>query len=113
MNKIITFIDHIGRTLLAEHVESTADHLVVKNPAIIHVQPTQQGQLNVQTIPLYFREFVSDKNKTSGTTWKFNLNSIVQGVDIENDSRLLEQYNRLFTTAAAVDDQKVIKLFDE
>lgn len=114
MSKIITFIDHIGRTILAEEVESTEASLTVKNPAIIHVQPTQQGQLNVQTIPLYFREFVSDKNKNSGTTWRFNKNSIVVGVDIENDTRLLEQYNRLFSGAAPVaDDQKVIKLFDE
>jgi len=114
MSKIITFIDHIGRTILAEEVESTETSLTVKNPAIIHVQPTQQGQLNVQTIPLYFREFVSDKNKNSGTTWRFNKNSIVVGVDIENDTRLLEQYNRLFSGAAPVaDDQKVIKLFDE
>lgn len=115
MSNIITFIDHIGRTILGEQVEDTKDHLTVKNPAIIHVQPTPQGQLNVQTIPLYFREFVSDKNKGDGTTWKFNKSSVVVGVDIENDARLLEQYKRLFTAAptATADDQKVIKLFDE
>jgi hypothetical protein len=111
---IVTFIDHIGRTMIGTLVKEDKTHLHVKNPAIIHVQPTQQGQLNVQTIPLYFREFVSDKNKNSGTSWRFNKNSIVVGVDIENDTRLLEQYNRLFSGAAPVaDDQKVIKLFDE
>jgi hypothetical protein len=116
MSNIITFVDHIGRTLLAELVEDSAQHLTVKNPAIIHVQPAANGQLNVQTIPLYFREFISDKNKNSGTTWKFNKATIVLGVDIENDSRLVEQYNRLFTAApvaSTTDDQKVIKLFDE
>lgn len=115
MSKITTFIDHIGRAIIAEEVESTEKYLLVKNPAIIHVQPTQQGQLNVQTIPLYFREFVSEKNKNAGTTWKFNTSNIVVGTDIENDTRLLEQYNRLFAGAptAPADDQKVIKLFDE
>jgi hypothetical protein len=116
MSNITTFIDHIGRTIIAELVEDTAAQLTVKNPAIIHVQPTQQGQLNVQTIPLYFREFISDKNKNSGTTWKFNKSSIVLGVDIENDTRLLDQYSRLFaapTLNNTADDQKVIKLFDE
>jgi hypothetical protein len=115
MNKITTFIDHIGRTIIAEEVESNDKTLTVKNPAIIHVQPTQQGQLNVQTIPLYFREFVSDRNKNAGTTWKFNKATIVVGLDVENDARLLEQYNKLFSavTAAGGDDQKVIKLFDE
>ena len=116
MSNIITFIDHIGRTIIAEKVEDTDTQLVVKNPAIIHVQPTQQGQLNVQTIPLFFREFISDKNKNAGTVWKFNKTNIVIGVDIENDARLLEQYEKLFsniTTTASTNNQKVIKLFDE
>ncbi|NDG29123.1 hypothetical protein EB118_03360 [bacterium] len=114
MSNITTFIDHIGRTLVGELVEENDTHIVVKNPAIIHVQPTQTGQLNVQTIPLYFREFISDKNKNDGTSWKFNKATIVQGVNIENDGRLVDQYNRLFAAAPVVtDDQKVIKLFDE
>jgi hypothetical protein len=114
---LITFIDHIGRTILAEQVSQDKSTLTVKNPAIIHVQPTQQGQLNVQTIPLYFREFVGDKSKSEGTVWKFNLNNIVIGVDIDNDSRLIDQYNKLFTMPSGIitpqGGEKVIKLFDE
>jgi len=118
---IITFVDHIGRTLLAEFVEDVDNgaSFVVKNPAIIHVQPTQQGQLNVQTIPLYFRDFVSEKNKTEGTKWKFHYASVVVGLNIENDQRLVDQYSKLFAEpsviqpAAAANDQKVVKLFDE
>jgi len=114
---IVTFIDHIGRTIIAELVDETKDKLKVKNPAILHVQPTPQGQLNVQTIPLYFREFISEKNREAGSTWNFNRASIVEAVDVENDERLLEQYKRLFTAqpapAAAPQPEKVIKLFDE
>ena len=84
---LITFIDHIGRTILATQVDQDKTTLTVKNPAIIHVQPTQNGQLNVQTIPLYFREFVGEKSKANGTTWKFNLSTIVLGVDVDNDPR--------------------------
>lgn len=113
---LITFIDHIGRTILAEQVESDKNSLTVKNPAIIHVQPTQNGQLNVQTIPLYFREFVGEKSRNNGTTWKFSLDSIVIGLDIDNDPRLIEQYNKLFAPVAAPttsNGEQVIKLFDE
>jgi len=113
---IVTFIDHIGRTIIATHVDQDKSHLTVKNPAIIHVQPTQNGQLNVQTIPLFFREFVGEKSKATGTTWKFNLQNIVLGIDIDNDPRLLEQYNKLFTFVApspAKESAPVIKLFDE
>lgn len=114
---IVTFIDHIGRTILAELISSDEKFLTVKNPAIIHVQPTQQGQLNVQTIPLFFREFVGEKAKNEGTVWKFNLNNVVLGVDIDNDPRLIDQYNKLFiaapTVAPAAQGEKTIKLFDE
>lgn len=116
---IITFVDHIGRTLVGVFVQDTEDKqsFLVKNPAIIHVQPTQNGQLNVQTIPLYFREFVGDKNKVEGTTWKFHYSSVVLGMNVENDARLIEQYHRLFTPAAPTQSSnsqdKVVKLFDE
>lgn len=116
---LITFIDHIGRTILATVVEQDKASLTVKNPAIIHVQPTQQGQLNVQTIPLYFREFVGEKSRQDGTVWKFNLNNIVLGVNVDNDPRLVEQYVRLFsatpvaTAPTGGTNEQVIKLFDE
>jgi len=118
---IITFVDHIGRTLLAEFVEKVDNDtaFTVRNPAIIHVQPTQQGQLNVQTIPLYFRDFVSEKNKQEGTLWKFFYSSVVLGLNIENDQRLVDQYNKLFSDAPLIqpasgpDSGKTIKLFDE
>lgn len=125
-NKIVTFVDPIGRTIIGELAESAptgekpdATSFIVKNPAILHVQPTQQGQLNVQTIPLYFRDFVSDKNKEEGTYWKYNYASVVVGLNVENDSRLIEQYHRLFAAPVSVpasqpgDNEKTIKLFDE
>jgi hypothetical protein len=118
--QLITFVDHIGRTLIGLHQGDTEDRqsFLVKNPAIIHVQPTQNGQLNVQTIPLYFREFVGEKCKVDGTTWKFHYSSVVLGIDVDNDARLVEQYHRLFApapaaTASTNSGDKVVKLFDE
>jgi hypothetical protein len=117
---IVTFIDHIGRTIIAEqHADSDKNKLVVKNPAIIHVQPTQQGQLNVQTIPLFFREFVSEKTRNDGTIWAFKRDNIVEGVQVDNEPRLIDQYNKLFsgqladTANVAPTTEKVVKLFDE
>jgi hypothetical protein len=112
---LITFIDHIGRTTIGELVSSDETKFVVKNPAIIHVQPTPQGQLNVQTIPLYFREFVSDKNKEEGTQWVYQYANTVHGVNVENDARLLDQYTKLFVDAPLVTPANggVVKLFDE
>ena len=116
-DKIITFIDHIGRTMLGVLVQETDTQVVVKNPAIIHVQPTPQGQLNVQTIPLFFREFVSPKNKAEGTLWAFNKNQIAIGLNIENEARLMQQYNAVFAAAPVTPtttaEPKVVKLFDD
>jgi hypothetical protein len=128
MSNIITFIDSIGRTIIGEAVESTPDgqkvdsqvSFIIKNPAILHVQPTPQGQLNVQTIPLYFRDFVSDKNKEEGTFWKYNYANCIIGLNVENDARLIDQYHKLFqpmpvpvAPAGENEPQKTIKLFDD
>ena len=126
-NKIITFVDQIGRTIIGEQVDAApsgekadSDSFIVRNPAIIHVQPTQQGQLNVQTIPLYFRDFVSDKNKEEGTYWKYNNKTVTVGLNIENDPRLVDQYFKLFSapvvaqaTGEPAGGEKTIKLFDD
>jgi hypothetical protein len=119
MSNIITFIDHIGRTTIGEPLGDTDNgaSFLVKNPAIIHVQPTPQGQLNVQTIPLYFREFVGEKNKTEGTIWKYSYANVVLGTNIDNDARLLDQYAKLFTDApvgtSTPSATPTVKLFDE
>lgn len=114
---ITTFVDHIGRTTIGEFVSDTDNgaSFLVKNPAILHVQPTPQGQLNVQTIPLFFREFIGGKNKEEGTTWKYHYSNVVIGTNVENDARLLEQYERLFSepVAAPTAEPSVVRLFDE
>lgn len=120
--KLVTFVDHVGRTIIGELEEDTSTNLKVRNPAIIHVQPMQSGQLNVQTIPLYFREFVSEQNRKDGTVWIYNKSNVAVGENVENDARLIEQYTRLFSNEPGVgapgqvspqNEAKVIKLFDE
>ena len=116
--QLITFLDHIGRCILAEHVETTETRLTVKNPVILHAQPTPQGQLNIQTLPLYFREFLGEKTKETGSVWSYSLNSVVLGVDIDNDARLVQAYHNLWVPQQAAPAQpqgspKVVKLFDD
>lgn len=113
--KIVTFIDSIGRTILGEAAEQTDSLLKVKNPAMINVAQTQNGQLQVQLIPLFFAEFVADSSKKEGTVWSYNLNSVVLG-QVDLDARLTEQYTRIFSgvpASAPAEQEPVIKLFDE
>lgn len=121
---VTTFVDHIGRVILGEVVSDTKDTLKIKNPAIVHIGQNQQtNQIQVQTIPYFFREFVAASAQKEGTTWNFSKDKIVTG-EVELDARLIEQYEKLFTSTvmsapapqqrtAAADKAEVIKLFDE
>ena len=121
---VTTFVDHIGRVILGEVVSDTKDTLKIKNPAIVHIGQNQQtNQIQVQTIPYFFREFVAASAQKQGTTWNFSKDKIVTG-EVELDARLIEQYEKLFTSTvmsapapqqrtAAADKAEVIKLCDE
>jgi hypothetical protein len=112
--KIITFIDSIGRTIIAEEQKSEPLVLSVKNPAMINVVQAQNGQLQVQLIPLFFAEFIEPSTRTEGTTWEYNTQNITRG-SVTFDQKLIEQYTRVFNAAAAAPPQEapVIKLFED
>lgn len=128
--KIIVFVDGIGRTIYGEEVSNTKEGLTVKNPAIINVVPNQQtGQLQVQVLPFFFNEFL-EKKEQSETQWRFPGDSVTIGVDVDLDSKLVEQYEKMFNPSLIVTPgeptiatpgeaqkgagaAKVVKLFDE
>lgn len=113
--KITTFIDSIGRNILAEEINTSDTSLVVKNPAMINVAQAQNGQLQVQLIPLFFGEFIDQSTRADGTNWTYNLANITLG-QVTVDARLLDQYSKVFVAAPAtpeVSSESVIKLFDE
>lgn len=114
--KKIVFIDNIGRTILAQEISRSETQLVVKDPAMIHVNQTQNGQLQVQLIPLFFREFLSASSQVTGTSWSYNLSQISLAVgDLEVEAKLNEQYDRVFTQSLIIppSDPQIIKLFED
>ena len=115
MSNTITFIDSMARTILGEKLLLTDTHVTVKNPAMINVSQTQNGQLQVQLIPLFFAEFIDQSVRSEGTEWKYNLGTITTG-NVTIDARLLEQYTRVFNPAPAQPEAgaaPTVKLFDE
>ena len=123
---ITTIVDQVGRVIIGEVVEDTKVNVRLKNPAIIHIgQNPQTGQIQVQTLPYFFREFLNPKTAEKGTTWSFTKDKIVVG-EVDLDERLKLQYEKLFVaapaSAAAPQPAKnasnkggaeVIKLFDD
>lgn len=119
MHNIITFMDHIGRTLIGEILTISPEGVVrIKNPAQVSLQQNPQNQqLQVQIFPIFFSELMDIETREAGTTWDFNKNNIVMS-DTLLDKKLVEQYKKIFEISARVGKPKapednVIKLFDE
>ena len=113
--KIVTFLDNTGRIIHGAYVSESNIHLSVSDPAQIYVQPTQNGQLNVQSIPLFFKEFVKN---TDPVIWEFNKANITMSPNLELDERLIVQYHNILNKpalqpAAPPTEAKVIKLFED
>lgn len=115
MTDIITIVDQVGRTVIGKVQEETDTTLTINNPVIIHVQPNpQNGQLQVQSFPYLFMEFIKgDKTKNN---WTFNKSAIAIS-DVSLEDKILAQYNNINTPApsqpAEQGEPEVIKLFEE
>jgi len=116
-NKTLTvFLDNIGRTIIGNVTSQDADTISVENPALVHVQPnTQTNQLQLQILPLFFREFQADK--TQPTVWHFKKANITTSENIPFADQFVAQYEQMFQVAAPAPasetEPKVVKLFDE
>lgn len=94
-NKHVALIDHVGRNIIGKLVEETDSIITVQNPVILHVQPQQNGQLEVQTFPVFFFEFV-DKSNRDKNSWTYTKSNIVTS-NVVLDERILSQYEKINT----------------
>jgi hypothetical protein len=110
---IKVFIDHVGHTIVGE-VISSEKSLDVKNPAILVAAPNANGQLTVQLVPVFFKEFIKTNKREDGVVFSYPIDKIVQS-EAELDERLTEQYVNMFRSAQKSENKEtpVIKLFDE
>ena len=113
-------VDHVGRTIIGELVEDTDSTIVLKNAATIYVQPNETGQLQVQTIPLFFKEFLTLDGRETGVSFTFNKDTIIDTTAASVlDTKLINQYTKIVENLtapdepAASDSGEVVKLFDE
>ena len=115
--EIIVFLDTIGRTVLGKLHSQDDNKLSVENPALVHIQPNPQtNQLQLQILPLFFKEFQADK--TQSTVWHFNKSSITLTDSTTFSFQFIAQYEQLFAAtppqpAQPQSDADVVKLFDE
>lgn len=125
-NKTVVFLDTLGRTIIGEVCESKTnnEYLVVVNPCVLNIVPTQTGTMSVQIIPLLFREILADRSED--VIWFYNKNSIVENLGVSLEFRIVAQYKNIVNAGKDVEEivpekevktsenkKDVIKLFDD
>jgi len=117
----ITIIDNTGRNVLGLNVRETETEVDILNPVMITVQP-QNGQFQVQLIPLFLAEFIAHSEETlRNFVYTYNKANIAVGKNFSIDVRITSQYDRIIEGANAVKVQatvqetkpEVIKLFED
>ena len=111
--EIIAIVDQVGRTVVGVETGNTAKTLTLNNPVIVHVQPDpQNGQLQVQTFPYLFMEFI-DGDKTQNE-WTFTKSAIATST-VKLNAQITNQYHAINNPAAAGvsadEEPEVIQLF--
>lgn len=94
-NKHVAIIDQIGRNIIGKLVEETDTTITINNPVILFVQPEQTGQIQVQSFPVFFFEFI-DKGSRQRNNWTYYKSNIVTS-DVVLDERILLQYEKINT----------------
>lgn len=120
---LVSIVDGIGRTILGEKLNSTLLSLELGNPAILYVTSDEEnkGRLSVQMVPLFFREFLGNKDSKVKAVYK---DSQYTMLDVgEFDPRMVAQYQQTFaraipnqapaSTTPQTEEPKIVNLFDE
>lgn len=119
----VLFLDSVGRTILGESSEDSTDSVLkVKNPVVIMINGDKTGKMSVQLFPLFFREFLADKE--ADVVLSYQKDNITESNIEALDFRLQAQYSQMFNknnTFVPPQEQppeqssgeSVINLFDE
>jgi hypothetical protein len=113
-DKYIAIIDQIGRNIIGKIVAENDNTITLHNPVIMFVQPEQTGQIQVQSFPVFFFEFI-DKDTRENNNWTYHKSNIVIS-DVTLDARVLAQYEKINTPPAiqqqTAPDIKVVNIDD-
>ena len=114
-SNIIVFLDNIGRTIIGKKINETTKQVTVENPALVHINANAQtNQLQLQILPLFFREFLADRSEA--TVWHFNKESITVSQQMTFAFQFIAQYEQMFAAPSEQPQQnsgEVVRLFDD
>lgn len=110
---LVVILDGIGRTIVGKKRSETDSSITIENPSIIHVQPNQStNQLQLQLIPIFFKEFLKDLSVP--TAWTYDKSAVSIADPLDFASQFVTQYENLWRTAPPPQaEPEVVKLFEE
>ncbi len=129
--KIVTFLDSAQRTIIGTLKADREHEVEIENPVVVNIVPQineqtgrPSGQMALQLLPVFFKEFQGVKS--SPAVFKYNKQNITF-IDFEGgfDFRLYGQYEHIFNPSTVSQDNTpppvnnapeaapVIKLFED
>lgn len=104
---IIVFFDALGRTIIGVDGGSTSTHVKVQNPAVLHAGLNNEGKIQVNLIPAFFREFLADWNQALVFTYS-RTNVVVEETGLVLDDKLVKQYHSMWSPRPPREEVKKI-----
>lgn len=111
--KYKVIMDNVGRHILGVLESETDEQLVIQNPIIIHLQPSANGQLELQMFPLFFFELLN-KDKRDKNSWTYYKKNIVDSNVTINDD-IISRYGQINSPPSIIqkpNNPKVISIDD-
>lgn len=106
-----------GETIIGELVNiNPGVEVVIKNPANLFLQPSGNGQLSVQLLPMIFGELVDPSGREDSVKFTFSLVGAGYSDSIVYEEKLVEQYERIFNPTKIITPPnagKIVQLFDD
>ncbi len=102
---IVTFLDGMERTIIGEQVSEDANTVDIQNPVVVNIVPQADpntgrptGQMALQLLPVFFREFLGDKEQPVVYSYsKARITPVTFNGGF--DFRLYAQYDHIFNPA--------------
>lgn len=85
--------DQIGRTIIGVLVSESDTTMTIENPVILHLELEGNGQIQVQTFPVFFFELL-DKSNRDSNKWTYTKSNIVTSSAVLAEN-IISQYERL------------------
>jgi len=107
----VALIDQVGRNIIGTLVSQTETSITLYNPVILYTQPTQNKQLQVQSFPVFFFEFISKEHRDQNN-WTYPKSSVVIS-DVVLDDNIIKQYLTINTPAIPEPEKgKIVSIED-